>query len=119
MALHNELGKKGEELAAAYLRQKGWYIRDRNWRFRHLELDIVATDEWGTRLLFVEVKTRKTHALTDAAAAVDDEKIRNLRKAADAYVKQTGSNAELRFDIITVDADDNGHMTVNHIPNAF
>ena len=42
MAIHNILGKAGEDAAAKYLEQNGYTIRDRNWRKNHLELDIVA-----------------------------------------------------------------------------
>ena len=40
MAIHNALGKAGEDAAAAYLERNGYEIRDRNWRKNHLELDI-------------------------------------------------------------------------------
>ena len=42
MAIHNILGKAGEDAAAKYLEQNGYTIRDRNWRKNHLELDIVC-----------------------------------------------------------------------------
>ena len=43
MAIHNALGKAGEDAVAAYLEHNGYVIRDRNWRKNRLELDIVAT----------------------------------------------------------------------------
>ena len=46
MAIHNILGKAGEDAAAKYLEQNGYTIRDRNWRKNHLELDIVADDDY-------------------------------------------------------------------------
>ena len=49
-------GAEGEEAAAAHLRRLGWKILDRNWRSRHLELDIVAEER--DTVVFVEVKTR-------------------------------------------------------------
>ena len=56
MAIHNILGKAGEDAAAKYLEQNGYTIRDRNWRKNHLELDIVADKD--KELIIVEVKTR-------------------------------------------------------------
>ena len=56
MAKHNDLGKAGENAAVAYLEQKGYLIRDRNWRKGHFELDIVAAKD--NELIVVEVKTR-------------------------------------------------------------
>ena len=55
MAIHNALGKAGEDAVAAYLEHNGYVIRDRNWRKNRLELDIVATKDNG--LIIVEVKT--------------------------------------------------------------
>lgn len=45
MAIHNALGKAGEDAVAAYLEHNGYVIRDRNWRKNRLELDIVATKD--------------------------------------------------------------------------
>ena len=50
MAQHNELGKWGEDIAARFLEEKGWYIRHRNWRHKHAELDIVCIDENDTHI---------------------------------------------------------------------
>jgi len=54
MARHNDLGKEGEDAAAAYLINNGYIIRRRNWFFEKFELDIVAEKEgW---LVVVETK---------------------------------------------------------------
>ena len=52
-------GKKGEELARAYLEKLGYKIIECNKRFsRFCEIDIIALDK--NTLVFVEVKTRTT-----------------------------------------------------------
>lgn len=56
MAEHNELGKKGEDLAVAYLLENGYEILDRNWTFQKAEIDIIAKKE--NILAIIEVKTR-------------------------------------------------------------
>lgn len=119
MAAHNELGKWGEEVAVRYLRRNGWYIRHRDWRFGHRDIDIVATDEYGTKVVFVEVKARRDRSVTDPELAVDRDKILNLRQAANAYVKQFHLNADLRFDIITVVGTGDDDVQIDHIENAF
>ncbi len=119
MAAHNDLGQLGEELAAKYLRRKGWFIRHRNWRCGHRDIDIVASDEWGRQLVFVEVKTRSADTLINPAMAVDREKIDSLRKAAHVYVKQMRTDAELRFDIISIVMPKVGEAEIEHIENAF
>ena len=57
-----ELGKIGEDIASVYLQDLGYEILDRNWRFKRVELDIVA--HLDSTLVFCEVKTRRsTHEL--------------------------------------------------------
>ncbi len=105
MAEHNELGKWGEELAAKYLEQKGYVIRDRDWRQGKLDLDIVAVADDGETVVFVEVKARKTNAFGQPEQAVDAKKIKRLARAADSYVKSLGVSAPLRFDIVSIIGD--------------
>ena len=76
MALHNQLGALGEEVAAHYLSQLEYRLLERNWRTGHLEVDIIA-DYYG-EIVFVEVKTRSYEA------------------------EYTALEAACRFDIITV-----------------
>ena len=85
MALHNELGKWGEDVAADYLQRQGYTIIERNWKSGHRDLDIIALD--GNTLVFVEVKTRRNRIFTDPETAVDYQKIVNLQHAANHYVK--------------------------------
>lgn len=54
-----ELGRYGEDIAVKYLRDKGFRILERNFRYSHRELDIIADD--ATNLIFVEVKARTNH----------------------------------------------------------
>lgn len=119
MAEHNELGKWGEELAAKYLEQKGYVIRDRDWRQGKLDLDIVAVADDGETVVFVEVKARKTNAFGQPEQAVDVKKIKRLARAADSYVKSLGVSAPLRFDIVSIIGDQKEAQTLEHIVDAF
>ncbi len=119
MAEHNELGKWGEELAAKYLEQKGYVIRDRDWRQGKLDLDIVAVADDGETVVFVEVKARKTNAFGQPEQAVDAKKIKRLARAADSYVKSLGVSAPLRFDIVSIIGDQKEVQTIEHIVDAF
>ena len=103
MAAHNELGKFGEDLAAQYLEQKGWYIRHRDWRYDKTDIDIVCIDEDDTILVFVEVKTRSTDEFGKPEDAVDAEKRRNIVRAAEAYMQMFHKeNRNIRYDIISI-----------------
>ena len=55
LSLIHIFGKEGEEEAAAYLIDKGYSIRHRNWHCGKKELDIVA--EYRNELIVIEVKT--------------------------------------------------------------
>ena len=106
MAEHNETGRRGEDLATAFLLSKGYGILERNWKSGRKEVDIIAQD--GTDVVFVEVKTRSAEDVLPATDAVDARKRRRLIAAAEAYVQTMRLNLSPRFDIITV---------VGHTPN--
>lgn len=114
MAIHNELGKWGEEVAASYLQQDGYTIIERDWKSGHRDIDIVATDQNAT-LVFIEVKTRSNRMFTDPEEAVDYRKLRNMRAAINHYIKYHRINQEIRFDIITVVGSLGTKPEVEHI----
>lgn len=119
MARHNEMGKWGEDVAAAYLRQKGYVIRERDWRSGKRDIDIIAQTPDSLTVVFVEVKTRLPDSAMAPEEAVDAVKIRNLCVAADNYVKMYGVEEELRFDIITVVGTRGCEPRIEHIEDAF
>jgi len=63
MASHNDLGKKGEQLAAEFLISKGYKIVARNFRFQKAEVDIIARK--NNVLAIIEVKTRSSSNFGD------------------------------------------------------
>ncbi|MBE0646224.1 MAG: YraN family protein [Bacteroidales bacterium] len=116
MSAIHELGKRGEELAAAYLKEKGYKILETNWRFGHNELDLIA--EEGPVLVVVEVKTRKSNTMGEPEMAVTREKQRAIIRSANAYVRWKHRNMEVRFDIVSILLQGE-KITINHIPDAF
>lgn len=116
MAVHNTLGKAGEDAAVSYLEKNGYEILHRNWRKNHLELDIVATKD--NELVVIEVKTRRNTDYKEPHEAVDWQKIRHIVVAADAYIKHFGIDAPVRFDIITV-VGEKENFRIEHIKEAF
>jgi len=110
------LGIRGEELAAGWLRQHGYIIRDRNWRSGRTEIDIIA--ETSEFIVFVEVKTRSADYQVSPADAVNVPKQRTIIFAASNYLNQYNLDKEARFDIITLIL--NGpDWEIDHIENAF
>lgn len=116
MAEHNDLGKIGEERAQAYLREKGYTIRQANWVFEKYEIDVIAEkDGW---LVIVEVKTRSTDTFEHPKEAITNSKIKNLVNAAHEYILQSDWKGETRFDVISVIPFGQA-FKIEHIEDAF
>ena len=115
------LGRRGEKLAARYLRRAGMRILARNYRCPAGEADIIALEPTGEgSLVFVEVKTRSGRAYTEPESAVNAEKRRRLRGIARYYLSthRTGQLA-VRFDVIAIVIPPGGRAEIRHIPQAF
>ena len=95
-----ETGKHGEEQAVAFLKAQGFEILHTNWRYKNLELDIVARE--GEFLAVIEVKTRKNADFGAPEIFVDRKKQKKLIRAANEYIKQLQPAEEVRFDIVAV-----------------
>ena len=118
------LGVLGERAAADYLTAHGFTIRERNFRSRFGEIDIIATK--GPYLCFVEVKTRGARAIARPAASVTADKQRKIRLTAEYYIARHRTLLERnglqpRFDVAEVYADAAGRSgpTVRYMENAF
>ncbi len=116
MAEHNELGKKGEQLAIDYLIKKGYTIRDKNWRFQKAEVDIIA--QKGDILAVVEVKTRSTDYFGNPQDFINPKKIKLLVTAINEYVISKDLDVEVRFDIIGIIKTKN-KLKIEHLKDAF
>lgn len=96
-------GRRGEDLAHRFLRRHGLTIVARNFHQRagRGELDIVAWDH-GT-LVFVEVKARASAAFGSPDRAVGADKEKDLRRAANEYLRRCGAPPEqARFDLVNI-----------------
>ncbi len=100
MAEHNELGKEGEEMAVKWLKEKGYTILHRNWRYRNLEIDIIATTE--KFLHFIEVKARNHSMIGNPEDSVTKKKFKNLQRAADQYLHLNPGHKWIRYDILAI-----------------
>ncbi len=116
MAQHNELGKKGEQLAVDFLLENNYEIVERNYRFDRAEVDIIARKE--AVLAIIEVKTRSTIDFGNPQDFVKPKQIQRLVKAVDDYVVENELAVEVRFDIIAIVKEKKG-FSVEHLENAF
>lgn len=114
MNTKQQKGKRGEDLAAEYLKAKGYAIVERNARFKVGELDIVAS--LGDTLVFAEVKARASNRFGYGREAVGADKQRRLTAAANMYLMRHPTSGTVRFDVLEVDLHTGG---VTHLENAF
>ena len=110
-------GRAGEDLAVDYLVKKGYRILDRNYRYGHGEIDIVAED--GSVLVFVEVKARRSKQYGEPEDAITFRKRALLRRTADGYIYEHNiEDKDCRFDVVAVDYEPRS-PEIRHIENAF
>ena len=96
----HELGRRGEDLAADHLRERGLTLLSRNWRGVAGELDLVATD--GLTLVVCEVKTRSADEHGTPVEAVTPDKTQRIRGATREWIRRYGIHLPVRFDVLSV-----------------
>lgn len=120
-----EIGRKGERIAARFLKKNGFRILEKNNRQSHNEIDIIATDK--KYIVFVEVKTRSASEdlylkYGTPASAVDRAKQKRTVAAARRYLSQNDAKGKQpRMDVIEVylEKDSGKLLKINHIQDAF
>ncbi len=118
MAGHNNLGKWGEEIAYEYFVKKGYGVIGRNVRVGRSsnELDLICTK--GTRIIFIEVKTRTSDAI-DPLLSITPEKERRIIRAAESYLRQTHTMLDPQFDLLIVVGDPTSGYRIEHHEDVF
>lgn len=109
---HLALGERGEEMAAAFLAEKGYQIMHRNVFFRYGEIDIIARD--GDEIVFVEVRTRTTGKLAPPETTVGPRKLRTLVRCAYAWVDSVRYLGFWRIDLVAITIT-NSENKIEHI----
>lgn len=111
------VGKLGENLAANFLEEKGYNILERNYRFGHGEVDIIAEKE--EMLIFIEVKTKKFGDFGDPINWIKRSKQMQIGRIARGYLYEKNiTDRDCRFDVILVTWE-NGLWKIDHLENAF
>ena len=117
VAEHLDTGRDGEDAAEAFLASKGFVIIERNYRYGHGEIDIIARD--GDYTVFVEVKSRSNDRFGAPEYSITPGKQRQLRRVAAGYMYEHGfSELACRFDVVAVEFR-NGSAACRHLVNAF
>lgn len=115
-----QLGRRGEELAAQHFERLGFTVVARNFRTRHGELDLVVFD--GSVLVFAEVKTRRKGS-GRPWDSLHLKKRAQVRRMASAYLNSAPERPRghtLRFDAVGIVLDASGKLTeLEHLEGAF
>ena len=90
-------GRRGERIAAWWLRLKGWRVLDTRVRTPAGEVDLVARR--GNLVAFVGVKTRKSSAELDFA--IDERRLSRVAAAAEILMpRYAEAGDDIRVDVI-------------------
>ena len=109
-------GVKAEILAAKHLKKLGYKILERNWRSGHSELDLIALDD--KCLVFIEVRSRQEKALVSGYDSINKHKKSVLLQGIRAYLKQQPLIHTFRFDVISIDwQDESNTHQLHHYEN--
>ncbi len=97
---NKDTGNFGENLATEYLINNGFDILIKNWRYKHLEIDIIASKD--QRLHIVEVKTRSSLEYGHPEQFIGKQKFQFLKNAAAIYQFQHPQWRLIQFDVIAI-----------------
>lgn len=111
-----KIGDAGEDLALEFLAGRGMMLMERNWRYHHLEVDLIMLADDGVHI--VEVKTRTPPVLMEPSECVDWRKRRFLKNAASAFISGRKIEADTHFDIVSVILKGDGR-SIEYVPDAF
>jgi len=113
-----EKGAIGEKFAVDYLEKRGYWIRERNFRTREGEIDIIAEKD-GT-LVFVEVRTKTSRRFGTAEESITERKKKRLIALAEAYLSNCDEQpSSCRIDIVAIELGARGELIrLNLIENA-
>jgi putative endonuclease len=100
MAKHNLTGKTGEAMGLLWLKEKGYTIKEQNWRHSRWEVDAIVVKD--TVLHFIEIKTRRTKNYGLPEDKVGKKKIQNLINAAEQYLYLYPEWKRIQFDILSI-----------------
>ena len=90
-------GRRGEALAAWYLRLTGWRVLAQRLKTPRGEIDLIARR--GRTVIFVEVKWRRSAALLDEA--IDPYRLRRVAAAAEAVAHRYAKAGDMiRIDVL-------------------
>ena len=116
MAVHNIIGKKGEEIARKYLENRGYKIVEQNYQTKRAEVDIIARHK--NQLVFVEVRTKHHEQYGTPEDTIDYWKRMRLKRNAIGYIHRMKYSGPYRIDAVCLVVDPaRGVKRIDHYEN--
>lgn len=114
-----KLGNAGEDIALQYLIALGYKLKERNYRIRTGEIDLIMTDK--NALVFIEVRTKTSSFFGSPLETVNNTKRRKIVNVARFYLHRLHGNSEIecRFDVVGIVIPPNRKAEITHIEDAF
>lgn len=111
------IGKYGEDLAASFLKDRGYSVIERNWRCSIGEIDLIARHK--NFLVFVEVKTRNGSGFGHPFEAITAKKVLRMRRLSAKWVADHNlQELNLRLDAIAV-LISGGKVSIEHLKQVY
>jgi len=114
-SLAGATGNAAEQIARQYLESQGLVLRERNYRCRRGEIDLIM--QAGNQVVFVEVRYRKSRRYGSAAESVTAAKQARIVSAANHYLQRLAGECACRFDVVAISG--NLGEQIDWIPDAF
>jgi len=114
---NKDTGFFGENMAANYLSNQGFEILYRNWRYKHLEIDIIASKNGLLRI--IEVKTRSSIQFGYPEQFINTQKMQFLKNAAAHFQYENSQWKYLQFDIISIFLNDSKQWELLFIEDVY
>ena len=93
-------GRRAEQAATEFLKQRGFKIREQNWKTSLCEIDIVA--EKDGCVYFVEVKYRSSNRQGGGLEYITRQKQNHMRRAAEIWIGKNHWPGEVTLSAVAV-----------------
>ncbi len=115
-----DCGDRAERLALSFLQAKGYRLLEKNWRYSHLELDLIMIEPLFPEPIIhiVEVRSLNYPFVRRPFMTVDMKKQQKIVKATCKYLQKSKIKYEVKFDIVSIVFYDNNN-SIEFIENAF
>lgn len=112
-----EKGLYGENVAIDYLLQKGYTFIEKNWRYKHWEIDIIVSLK--NVLHFVEVKTRSSSKYGNPEESISLAKMNALKKGIEQYLIMHPQWQIIQIDVIAITIENTEVKEIFFIEDVF